>query len=319
MTSIPMLEAAQVVDQFEGVLANHGIDIPRHSETGADMLSFWKILKWIKENGLRYPGSEEQELFRAALAVHDLAVKVLSVSGNIFFPRLIEHLRLLSKGAVHLTQVPPADSDVYNKLIELYWACLLLSCGVGIKLDPPIRGSDGTNPDVITLDGSSSPMNGYAFKTIRSPHTESIRSHIVKGVDQIEASAAPTGIVGLHLTPRLAWGTRWPDDHVFEDHNVAAYFAIDQMRAMVGAVIADNGQQEIDRIFAGKKAVGHVLCIAFLPTIAISPETGRPTFMPIKISTVFSLASSAPLPHSLYLELWCANEVMQRKLQHRSQ
>jgi len=151
------------------------------------------------------------------------------------------------------------------------------------------------------------------------PHTESIRSHIIKGVDQIEVSSAPTGIVGLHLTPRLAWGSLWPDDHVFENYQDASFFAIEQMRTMLATLVADNGQKEIDQIFAGKKAVGSVLCIAFLPTVAISPETQQPTFMPIKIATVISLASSAILPHSLYLELWCANEVMQRKLRLRPQ
>jgi len=86
------------------------------------------------------------------------------------------------------------------------------------------------------------------------------------------------------------------------------------MRKMLAVIITDNGQEAVDQIFAGKKAVGSVLCVAFLPTVAVCPETRRPTFMPIKIATVISLASNATLPHSLYLELWCANEVMQRKL-----
>jgi hypothetical protein len=78
--------------------------------------------------------------------------------------------------------------------------------------------------------------------------------------------------------------------------------------------VRDNGQPAIDAIFAGKKAVGRVLCTAFLPTVAISPDTGVPTFMPLKIATLVTLASDAPLPHSLHLEIWCANEVMQRRL-----
>ncbi|WP_204266603.1 hypothetical protein, partial [Escherichia coli] len=67
-------------------------------------------------------------------------------------------------------------------------------------MDPPKKGSIGLNPDVISLDSQNQPVNGYAFKTIRSPHTESIREHIVKGVSQIEVSPAQSGIVGLHLT-----------------------------------------------------------------------------------------------------------------------
>ena len=101
---------------------------------------------------------------------------------------------------------------------------------------------------------------------------------------------------------------------VFTDYRHAANIAINAMRTMLGAVIRDNGQAAVDQIFLNKKAAGSVLCIAFIPTIVLSPETGKPTFMPIKISTIIHMASNITLSHSLYLENWCANEVMQRRL-----
>lgn len=48
---------------------------------------------------------------------------------------LIPHLEMLSRGVVHLTQEPPADADAYNKLVEVYWATLLMANGSRVLLD----------------------------------------------------------------------------------------------------------------------------------------------------------------------------------------
>ena len=311
MTTITIGQAADVVDRFEQLLASHGISIPRHAQTGADMLPLWKLLDYVKDERFIIPSAEQGKEFRAALAVHDLAAKVLTVGCSPHFPRLLEHLRMLSTGAVHLTEEPPAYGDAYNKLIELYWACLLLERGVEPRLDPPKYGSKGTNPDVIALDGAGAPRHGYAFKTIRSPHTESLRGHIVKGVDQIEVSDAQTGIVCLNLTPRPEWKAAWPADQVFANYGMAAMEAVKIVRDMLSIIVHDNGQQSVDAIFASKKAVGAVLCLVFLPTIAVSPDTHRPTFMPIKLATLVGLASGATLPTSLVQELIACNAAMQ--------
>ena len=219
------------------------------------MLPFWRILEWIRTNGISNPTPEQRETLCAALAAHDLAVKVLEVEGSRSFNKLVPHLQALSDGAVHLTHEPPAYADTYNKLIELYWACLLISQGVDLQLDHPTN-ADGTNPDIITLDKSQAAEHGYAFKTIRSPHTQSLLDHLVKGVDQIEVSNAPTGIVALHLTPRLRWRKLWPEDFVFIDWRFAASHVITLMRGMLGQLIAENGQAAIDNVFTSKKAVG---------------------------------------------------------------
>jgi hypothetical protein len=68
---------------------------------------------------------------------------------------------------------------------------------------------------VITVDAAGNPQHAYAFKTIRSPHTQNILDHIVKGVDQIERSASMDGIVALHLTPRLQTANVWPTGGYF--------------------------------------------------------------------------------------------------------
>src|SRR5690349_23073596 len=67
-----------------------------------------------------------------------------------------------------LTPTPPAEADGYNKLTEVYWACICIAQALEVDLDHP-ETSDGTNPDVITNAPPSDIKRGYAFKTVRSP------------------------------------------------------------------------------------------------------------------------------------------------------
>jgi len=148
-------------------------------------------------------------------------------------------------------------------------------------------------------------------KTIRSKYTQSILDHIKKGVDQIERSPAPRGIVALHLTPRLNMKELWPDGAYFSDYRFPAAHVQGAMRVMVSQVLWDNGQTEVDAIFTGKKAVGSVLCVAFAPTVAAHPHTGKPTFMPIKVPVVVHIATGATVPDDFHNEISEANEGMQ--------
>jgi hypothetical protein len=98
--------ASDLVDRFEELLWGKGISIPQHPQTGSDMLPFWYILKLIKAGFVGTP-DELRRNFTAAVAVHDLAAKVLEVSNNAQFDELLPHLKMLANGAVHLTEVPP--------------------------------------------------------------------------------------------------------------------------------------------------------------------------------------------------------------------
>ena len=301
--------AADVVDRFEELMLKHAISIPQHPQTSADMLPLWQILKHLR-SGQQMSFDRQRELFFAAVAVHDLASKVLEVKNNPQFKVLLPHLKMLVEGTVHLTEEPPSPADTYNKLIELYWACLCLGKQFPITLDDPVH-SDGKNPDVITLNSAGQPAHAYAFKTIRSKHTQNIFDHIKKGVEQIERSPATRGIVALHLTPRLNMKELWPDDAYFSDYRFPAAHVTGAMRVMVSQVLWDNGQTAIDAIFAGKKAVGSVLCMAFAPTVAAHPDTGKPTFMPIKVPVVVHIATGATIPNAFCHEISEANEGMQ--------
>lgn len=125
---VQISSASDLVDRFEELLARHGVSIPGHASTGADMLPLWRILNTIRAGYAGTPDDMRLE-YTAGLAVHDLAAKVIAVEDHPDFPTLIPHLGMLAQGAIHLTQEPPADSDTYNKLVEVYWATLLMARG----------------------------------------------------------------------------------------------------------------------------------------------------------------------------------------------
>lgn len=303
--------ASNLVDRFEELLASHGIDIPRHASTGGDMLPLWRILNTV---GAGFDGTpDDMRLqYTAGLAVHDLAAKILAVKDHPDFTTLIPHLEMLTKGAVHLTQEPPADSDAYNKLVEVYWATLLMHNGTRVLLDHP-KNSKGDNPDVVALD-SGQPAHAYAFKTVRSPHTQSLLDHIVKGVDQIERCSAPEGIVAFNLTPRLLDEGLWPEGGFFEDWRQPANHTITLLTGMVSNVLKDNRQAAIDDVFAGTKAVGSILCVAFIPTVARSPTTGNAVVMPLKVATLVNLVADRLPSAEMSEQIKAAHHTMQTAL-----
>jgi hypothetical protein len=133
-TNITLESASALVDQFEQLLADRSISVPKSPQTGADMLPLWQLLQAIRSGALQSSSQPDRHLYAAALAAHDLAAKVMEVWDSPQFPKLFPHLQILVDGAVHLTQDPPPQADGYNKLIELYWACLCIAEGLEIEL-----------------------------------------------------------------------------------------------------------------------------------------------------------------------------------------
>jgi hypothetical protein len=308
---IQLADAMKLADRFEELLQRKGVSVPAHSATGADMLPLWYILKRIREGFSGSPDDLRAE-YSAGIAVHDLSAKITSLEDHPKFDMLVPHLQMLTQGAVHLTAEPPPNADVYNKMIEIYWAALLMGNGVDIELDHP-KHSVGDNPDVIALEHGNS-ARAYAFKTVRSPHTQSLLEHLVKGIDQIERSDAKEGVVAFHLTPRVLQADLWPKGRCYIDWRLPAAIALEMLHQMITQIVLDNGQSVIDAIFAGKKAAGAVLCIACFPTAAINPLTGNCVVMPIKIATLVEMAPQQPLSSALHAEIEAANEIMQRRL-----
>jgi len=309
---VQLTGASEIVDKFEKLMSSKSVSIPQHPQTGADMLPIWHLLKRIS-GGISGTPDEVRSEFTAAVAVHDLAAKVLEVSANPDFDHLLPHLRMLNSGAIHLTEEPPANADVYNKLIELYWSCLCLSLGRRIELDDPAH-STGTNPDVITLDETGTPARAYAFKTIRSPHVQTVYERISEGLDQIERSPAREGIVALHLTPRIAKAGFWPTGGYYEDWRPVAITVTQELTKAVAAIVTDNGQPAIDALFKDRKAVGAVLCLAFCPIVAKHPMTGTAVVMPLKVPALVDMYTGTKMSRDLLMEITLANHEMQTVL-----
>jgi hypothetical protein len=263
--------------------------------------------------GFSGTSDELRKDYTAAVPVHDLAAKLLEVRDHPQFPALFPHLQILAAGTIHLTEPPPGYPDGYNKLIEVYWASLCLSAGLGIELDHP-KALDGKNPDIITAAHSRSARHGYAFKTIRSPHAQSILEHLQKGVDQIERSPCSEGIVALHLTPRLQTADVWPEGGFFLDWQQPAIAVASACRTMLAQVMAENGSSRINDIFRGTKVTGSILCLGFCPTVAALPLTGRPTVMPLKVATLVEISTLNPLSGDFLGELTVLNHQMQTVL-----
>lgn len=308
---VQLTDATITVDNFEKLMSANGVSIPKQTRTGSDMLPFGYLLERIR-HGFSGTADEVRPEFTTAVAFHDLAAKVVEVSTRPDFPSLIPHLAMLKDGAIHLAEAPPTG-DAYNKLIELYWACLCMSLGRRVELDHP-KHSKGQNPDVITLDDAGAAAFGYAFKTVRSPHTQSVYEHIVKGIDQIERSPAREGIVALHLTPRIAKAGFWPTGGYYSDWRPVAWHIAGELRETVSAVVRDNGQPAIDGLFQGKKAVGAILCVAFCPVVAKHPMSGKAVVMPLKVAVLVDLYTGAKMSADFCVEVALANHAMQTVL-----
>ncbi len=310
---VDLKDAMRSVDDFEELLTQHGISIPKNPATGADMLAIWSILETLRTGFAGTPDDLKGE-YTGGAAVHDLAAKVLAVKNHPDFNMLVPHLELLTQGTVHLTEQPSFDGmDAYNKLIELYWACLIMASNGRIELDHP-KHSQGNNPDVITLDGGNK-ARAYAFKTIRSLHTQNVLDHVVKGIDQIERSDAAEGIVALNLTPRLFQAGLWPPKgSYFLDWRHPASQAMQILQKGVADVVKDNGVAAVEAIFRGKKAASSVLTIGIFPTVATNPISGNAVVMPIKVAMLVEMATVRPLSTQLHSEIEAANEIMQRTL-----
>lgn len=55
MVAVTLHRAVEIIDSFEQLLADNDISIPRHPQTGADMLPFWKLLDSIKKGAFVSP------------------------------------------------------------------------------------------------------------------------------------------------------------------------------------------------------------------------------------------------------------------------
>jgi hypothetical protein len=94
----------------------------------------------------------------------------------------------------------------------------------------------------------------------------------------------------------------------------SAVHVVAVLQTIISQVVLDNGNASIDNLFAGKKAVGSVLCVAFCPTVAAHPVTGTPTVMPLKVATLVNMVEGKEPSLPLLQEIERMNHEMQTVL-----
>jgi hypothetical protein len=276
--SYPSFErAAEVVDQFINLLAEHGVDLRHGGAAEGEALAMIDVLDMWK-NPARRP-TDPRPVARAAMGFVDLAGKVVGVKDRPDFGQLLPHLQMLSKTTVLQNAASPVTDDAANKVIELYVACLAMTFGSNIALDHPVN-SKGDNPDVM-LDFRGQRW-AVALKTLHSRKPRTIYDNIKKAADQIEASAATHGLVILNVKNLLDYDALWPSPSV----SYPEQLAIDLLQAQVAGII--KGLEEIpnedwrDALALSRKAALPIVFIGQAGFSAIPKFGDQPHFMSIK-------------------------------------
>lgn len=306
-TMVPFETASALIDEFEQLLLTNGISVPRQQTTGADMLSVWHLLQFAENSDQSKP-EDSRPLLRHGWAAYDLAARVLQIKTHSDFSKLIPHLKMLNAGAISLTNPPAVDADSYNKLIELYWACLCMSVGLSIEIDHPTNAT-GRNPDVIALSPTSS--RGYALKTIRALNPQTIMERIEEGIDQIEKSPAESGVVVLNLTPRINHDALFPENTSFPDASKPISMAIDQMREIFHDFRAAIPEAERRLLVKNKKAFPIVLGISFSVASCIAPGSSLPTATPLRVLVVEGLYEGSEISPDLNADVRALHHSLQ--------
>lgn len=100
----------------------------------------------------------------------------------------------------------------------------------------------------------------------------------------------------------------WPKNGVYIDWRFPVAKAVELLTQMISQVVFDNGQDAINAIFLGKKAIGVILYLVIFPPVARNPLTGNAVVVPIKVLTLVEIVPVHPLSAALH-----TNRVRQRR------
>lgn len=281
--SYPSFErATEVVNQFIGLLADHGVDLSSGSTVENEALAMIQVLEMWKDPARR--PTDPRQLVRAAMGFVDLAGKVVGVKDHHDFGQLVPHLQMLCKTTVLQNAASSVTDDAANKVIELYVACLAMTFASNVALDHPVN-SKGNNPDVMfSFRGQ---RWAIALKTLHSRNPRTIYENIKKAAAQIEASPAHHGLVVLNVKNLLDYDALWPSPSVaYPEQDALGLF-----RAQVTSII--EGLEDIpkeDWLAALAPSGKAVLPIVFIGQAGFSavPHGGdQPLFMSIKLVFIY--------------------------------
>ncbi len=267
-TATSFADAERASDAFELLLRNLGVELAKGGELERLHLVLKQLVDWHAGRETPVAGKDLRKEFRdlvGVMQIINLALKIPTAS----LPQFKKHFALLNVGTP-LQNVKAAPNDPSgDKVLELLIGLAAVNMGATVALDDP-ENAKGDNPDVLATYARD--VWGFACKVPSGDAPATLFERIDEGVDQIERSTATRGLVVLNFKNRFDHDGAMPvlgkDAEgvltlaVHRDHEALVAklkeFNEGRLRAM-----ADHATQpEVEKIFAGKKALPAVMVIS---------------------------------------------------------
>jgi hypothetical protein len=315
-------EVTNLFPDFERILGSLGLEARTDRPLGRLMRSMEDLASgWEREGDQPVTEDQRQEIsFCAGFA--DLLTKIMAAKETPGFGELRKHLQLLTAEDEFIQHYfTGRDEEAANKVFELYLGSLCLLVGLPIEMDDPQESSGGRNPDILTEFRRR--KWGIACKVLHSPNPLGYRNHLIRGAEQIKASAAETGIVSLGLKNLLPANDIWPIDRDpetgnldyrwFESHDDPSKIATDWFtRAFDPAVIEAYGDREsLVAFLESNRTVPQTL--NFLPVVTGCKVRGDRAFTKLNI---FRLLEFVPIEQDTYDLLRALNVAANHQAEH---
>lgn len=270
--------------RLEALLRQHGVTIQPGSALEEAVLTVMQVSEYKKAGTAPTSVGEFKKQYRTLIGCHELSSMILAVGEDSQFPALLPHLALLNQGQP-LQNIPANGRDeAANKVFELYMGAVAMQCGTEVTLDDPSR-SQGDNPDVLfTRDGK---RWGIACKVLHGKSAEGFITNLKKGLSQIDASPADTGVVAFNLKNVLRHDEFWPETEddaleggmtlpaAWSDPATPFHLLVRQLQQVGVELESHLPANYIPQLFAGHRSVpGYLLWGATASAVIID---GRPT------------------------------------------
>ena len=261
-------EADRMADEFEAILAKHSVKIRCGSLLEEALLVLSELRHRHEQPANFSPWTGLGADLSKAVGIIRLVGLVLQRANHPEFSKMVPHLQSLNEGSFQQTTPAPATGRASDKIFELELGLAVLKSAVLVEMDDPSRSSGGENPDVIARmrDGKDW---GFACKAVHGDAPKTLFQRLVEGVQQIENSRAEIGIVVLTLKNRLP-----PSElrgELAKDSSGTPLLLVSQntgtlaqqlklfVDRRVQSMVSEVGQEEISRIFRGRKALPGLL------------------------------------------------------------